>query len=86
MAQAAHNQYLASVLESFFGLSQRLWYLVLPQLEFLPAAVETHLEMVEAIKQQNGDRAAEIMHQHVQEFYDQVRQVLHTEEEHDAAG
>lgn len=76
IAQAAHNKYLAASLESFFALSQRLWYLVLPELEFLPAAVGTHVEMVEAIKQGDGERAAEIMREHVKDFYDRVHEVL----------
>jgi DNA-binding GntR family transcriptional regulator len=76
VAQAAHNRHLAAVLESFFGLSQRLWYLVLPELEYLPAAVETHLDMVDAIKTGDGDRAAEIMQTHIRDFYDKVRETL----------
>jgi DNA-binding GntR family transcriptional regulator len=76
IAQAAHNKYLNDTLERFFGLSQRLWYLVLSKLEFLPSAVERHLEMVEAIKAGDADLAEEIMHSHVKDFYDQVRAVL----------
>ncbi len=76
VADAAHNKYLASVLERFFGLSQRLWYLVLPELEFLPAAVDLHRELVEAIKAGDADRAAAIMDSHVRGFYDRVREVL----------
>lgn len=76
VAQASHNRYLATVLESFFGLSQRLWYLVLPHLEFLPTAVEMHLDMVEAIKTGDEAGAAEIMRTHIQEFYDRVQGVL----------
>ena len=76
VAQAAHNQYLADALERLFGLSQRLWYLALPQLGFLPSAVETHLELVDAIESHDADRAERIMRSHVQEFYDQVRKVL----------
>jgi DNA-binding GntR family transcriptional regulator len=76
VAQAAHNKYLADGLERLFGLSQRLWYLALPQLAFLPSAVETHLELVEAIEAGDAGRAETIMRSHVQEFYDQVRTVL----------
>ena len=76
IAQAAHNKYLAEGLERLFGLSQRLWYLALPQIEFLSSAVEIHLDLVEAIKEGDGDRAAEIMHRHVAEFYAQVREIL----------
>ena len=76
VARAAHNQYLADALERLFGLSQRLWYLALPQLGFLPSAVETHLDLVDAIENRDADRAERIMRGHVQEFYDQVRKVL----------
>lgn len=76
VANATHNKYLARTLDRFFGLSQRLWYLVLPRLEFLPTYVETHLNLVEAIEKGDGELAAQIMHNHVASFYDQVRSVL----------
>jgi len=76
IAQAAHNKYVAESLERLFGLSQRLWYLALPRLRSLPTAVEKHLELVEAIKNRNEDRAEEIMRQHVAQFYSQVRDIL----------
>lgn len=76
ISQAAHNKYLAQSLDYYFGLSLRLWYLVLPYLEFLPAAVEKHLDLVEAIQDRDADRAESIMHDHVQDFYGKVRQVL----------
>ena len=76
IARAAHNEYLAQTLDHFFGLSQRLWYLVLPHLEFLPSSVEKHLELVEAIKSGDADRAEHLMRSHVEDFYEQVRRVL----------
>jgi DNA-binding GntR family transcriptional regulator len=76
IANASRNRYLGDILEHFFGLSQRLWYLVLPHLEFLPAAVEKHLDLVEAIKNHDPDGAEKIMRNHVKEFYDQVHNIL----------
>jgi DNA-binding GntR family transcriptional regulator len=76
VARAAHNKYLAEGLERLFGLSQRLWYLALPSLGFLPGSVEKHLDLVQAIKDRDGDLAEEIMRHHIQEFYDQVREIL----------
>jgi len=76
VARAAHNKYLAHTLDQFFGLSQRLWYLALPNLGFLPGAVEKHLDLVDAIKAGDADRAEQIMRAHVQDFYDRVREVL----------
>ena len=76
VARAAHNKYMARTLDHFFGLSLRLWYLVLPHLDFLPAAVEKHLDLVEAIKAGEADRAEAIMRDHVQSFYDKVQEIL----------
>jgi len=76
IARAAHNKYLARTLDHFFGLSQRLWYLALPHIVFLPAAVEKHLDLVDAIKAGDADRAEQIMRGHVQDFYAKVREVL----------
>jgi uncharacterized 2Fe-2S/4Fe-4S cluster protein (DUF4445 family)/DNA-binding GntR family transcriptional regulator len=76
IARATGNRYLADTLERFFGLSQRLWFLALPNLGFLPAAVAEHAEAVEAIREHDGDRAAQLMHSHVEDFYNQVREML----------
>lgn len=76
VAHAAHNKYMARTLDQFYGLSLRLWYLVLPHLDFLPAAVEKHLDLVEAIKAGDADRAEAIMRDHVQSFYDKVQEFL----------
>ena len=76
IARAAHNKYLADSLERLFGLSQRLWYLALPKLGFLPGSVEKHLDLVQAIKNGDGDEAEQIMRAHVGDFYAQVRRIL----------
>jgi uncharacterized 2Fe-2S/4Fe-4S cluster protein (DUF4445 family)/DNA-binding GntR family transcriptional regulator len=76
IAKAARNTYLADSLEEFFGLSLRLWYLALPQLDALPGAVAQHLDLVEAIASGDADRAEEIMRDHVEGFYRQVREAL----------
>lgn len=76
IARAAHNKYLAQTLDHYFGLSQRLWYLALPHLGFLPAAVEIHLDLVEAIKDGDAARAEDLMSTHVQDFYAKVQEIL----------
>jgi DNA-binding GntR family transcriptional regulator len=76
IARAAHNKYLAQTLDHFFGLSQRLWYLALPHLEFLPSAVEVHLDLVQAIKDGDADQAEALMSAHVRDFYAKVSEIL----------
>jgi DNA-binding GntR family transcriptional regulator len=80
IAQAAHNKYLADALERVFGPSKRLWHLAMPHLGFLPPSVEEHVDMVEAIRAGDADRAEQVMRSHVQSFYDNVRQVLAAKE------
>jgi DNA-binding GntR family transcriptional regulator len=86
VAKAAHNKYLAQTLDRLFGLSRRLWYLVLPHgderhpLETLSSSVEMHVNLVGAIKSGDADRAEEIMRGHVSEFYDEVREILERQE------
>ncbi|MGD2057469.1 MAG: GntR family transcriptional regulator [Anaerolineales bacterium] len=81
IAAASGNRYLTRALEQLFGQSQRLWYLVLPELDFLPGAVETHLDLLKAIKAGDGDRAALIMREHVKGFYDKVKTILLTDKD-----
>ena len=76
VAAAAQNIYLAETLERYFGLSQRLWYLALPQLGSLTGNVQQHLDLVEAIRARDAGRAEQIMRHHVQVFYNRVRDIL----------
>lgn len=76
IARAAQNKYLENTLEMFFGLSQRLWFLALPHLDFLSKAVDEHRELVDAIKAGEGERAGQLMYSHIKDFYDRVYEVL----------
>jgi DNA-binding GntR family transcriptional regulator len=78
VVRAAANGHLVRVMEHLFGLSQRLWYLALPQLDMLPSAVAEHLELLTAIQRRDAERARRIMHAHVKDFYDRVRSLLET--------
>jgi DNA-binding GntR family transcriptional regulator len=76
VAAAARSEYLAQSLERFFGQSLRLWYLVLPQLDFLAGAVHKHVDLTGAIRAGDAEAAEEIMREHVRGFYGQVRALL----------
>lgn len=78
IAEAAHNRYLGQTLDRLFGLSRRLWYLVLPHLETLPTSVEMHLQLTAAIESGDAERAEAIMHEHVKAFYAEVHEILET--------
>ncbi len=77
IARAAHNPYLADTLERLYGLSKRLWFLALPDLDFLPSAVNSHLNLVQAIQNQDEILAMEIMQSHIEQFYQKISQIIH---------
>jgi DNA-binding GntR family transcriptional regulator len=79
IAAAAHNRYLSESLEYYFGLSQRLWFLVLPKLEFLSRSVEEHADLVHSIKEHKPGKAQEIMTAHIKSFYIKVHELLDTQ-------
>jgi DNA-binding GntR family transcriptional regulator len=70
---------LTPTLDRLFGMSRRLCVLALPDLGYLPTAVEKHLNLVESIKAGDADCAEQIMYDH-EEFYAQVRETLITME------
>jgi DNA-binding GntR family transcriptional regulator len=51
---------------------------VLPHLDFLSTAVESHLDLVKAIKAHDAEGAAQMMQDHVQGFYEKVFEILKT--------
>lgn len=76
LADAAHNRYMHETLERFFGLSERLWYLASPRIEWVLSALDRHAELVQAIKARDAERAAGLMHQHVLDFQALVEKAL----------
>jgi len=76
IAKASGNRYLAHSLEIYFGLSQRLWYLALPKLDFLSAAVEEHAQLVESIRTKDSHQAEKRMREHVLGFYQKVQNLI----------
>ncbi|MGD2026879.1 MAG: GntR family transcriptional regulator [Anaerolineales bacterium] len=76
IAKASGNHYLAHSLEKYFNLSQRLWYLALPKLDFLSAAVEEHVQIIDSIRAKDSHQAEIRMNNHVQGFYQKVQNLI----------
>ena len=76
IARAAHNNYLADTLQRLYGLSKRLWFLALPYLDFLPSAVSSHINLVDAISDGNESLSMEIMQNHIEDFYLKIREII----------
>ena len=73
---SAHNQFLEASLEEYYVLALRIWYLALDRTRELEQAVLTHREILEAIRDGDGDGAEQAMRHHVVEFEEAMRKVL----------
>jgi DNA-binding GntR family transcriptional regulator len=73
---AAHNHLLEKTLGEYYVLALRIWMIALDRAEALEDAVEAHRDLIQAIMVGNGDRAASLMQDHVENFETSMRKVL----------
>jgi DNA-binding GntR family transcriptional regulator len=66
--EASRNPYLIETLERYFVLSLRVWYVVLDRVPGLSTAVLDHAGLLEAVLAGDGDRARDLMREHVIAF------------------
>jgi DNA-binding GntR family transcriptional regulator len=76
--RAAHNDLLEATLEQYYALALRIWMLALERTQDLEEAVEAHRDLVEAIRYGDGERAAQTMRDHVENFENAMHRVLLT--------
>jgi DNA-binding GntR family transcriptional regulator len=76
--RAAHNDLLETTLSQYYVLALRIWSMALDRQHELEQAVGAHRALLEAIRDGDGDRAAETMRAHVQDFEQAMRRVLLT--------
>lgn len=73
---AAHNDLMATTLGQYYVLALRIWTIAIDRAHELESAVETHRDLLDAIVDGDGDRAADVMRAHVQDFEQTMRRVL----------
>lgn len=74
--RCAENPYLADTCNRYFNLSLRIWYLAVDRLPELSVHVSEHRALLSAIADGDGDRAADLLCEHVQAFERAIRAVL----------
>jgi DNA-binding GntR family transcriptional regulator len=74
--RCTHNAFLEETLNEYYVLTLRIWFLALDRVARLDEAVREHRELMEAIRDGDGDRAADAMRRHVLGFEQAIRQVL----------
>jgi DNA-binding GntR family transcriptional regulator len=72
----AHNHLLEKTLGEYYVLALRIWMIALDRAEALEDAVDAHRDLIQAIVVGNGDSAASLMRDHVENFETSMRKVL----------
>lgn len=72
----ARNSFLEGVLAQHYTHALRIWYLALDRVSTLDQAVAEHRRLLEAVRDGDADRAAEVMLQHVDGFEGAIRRSL----------
>jgi DNA-binding GntR family transcriptional regulator len=76
--RAAHNELMATTLGQYYVLALRIWMIALDRAHGLEEAVEAHRDLLQAIVDGDGERAATLMRAHVDNFEQAMRKVLVT--------
>lgn len=73
---AAHNAHLETALLRYGNLATRIWSVAAPRLHDVGAHIVEHVELLDAVLDGDGDRAAELMSAHMAGFEKSIRTVL----------
>ncbi len=73
MWEAAGNRFLVDTLDMLYAQSDRLWHLYLADVADMNHAVDEHAEIMEALRGGDGDRAGDLMQDHIAAFDAQIR-------------
>jgi DNA-binding GntR family transcriptional regulator len=70
---AADNRFLTSTLDMLYAQSDRLWHMYLAEVDDMADAVAEHREILDALRDSDGDRAARLAEAHIRAFDGQIR-------------
>lgn len=74
--RATGNPYLEETLARYLNLSLRIWHLVIDRLPQLFVRVHEHADLLRAIAAGEGDRARDILTEHITTFEREIRTAL----------
>lgn len=74
--RTCRNSFLEGSLEEYYTHALRIWFLALDRLEHLGDAVGEHRAILQAIRDGDGDLAAQTMAAHIDGFENSIRQAL----------
>ncbi|WP_121241858.1 GntR family transcriptional regulator [Kocuria sp. KSNUG] len=74
--EASGNAHLRDTLERYSNLATRIWCVAADRVPGLRGHIDVHTTLLRAVLEGEADTAADVMLHHVQDFEEQIRQVL----------
>ena len=84
--EAADNRFLTDTLDMMYAQSDRLWHMYLADVDDMADAVDEHREILVALTNGDGDRAATLTEAHIRGFDQQIREAVRRRLEPPLAG
>ena len=76
LANATHNKFLIKEIEHYYNLSLRIWYIALNYAKPDDIDVDAHIEILEAIRAKDAEKAGLRMRKHIQDFHKTIKQYI----------
>jgi GntR family transcriptional regulator, rspAB operon transcriptional repressor len=76
LVKATHNKFLIKDVKYYYNLSLRIWYIALSHAKPEDIDVNAHIEVLEAIRARDADKAGERMRRHIQDFHKTIKQYI----------
>lgn len=76
LAEATHNKFLIKEIEYYYNLSLRIWYIALNYAKPDEIDVNAHIEILDAIRAKDANRAGLRMRKHIQDFHKTIKQYI----------
>ena len=74
LSKATQNEFLQDTIERLYTHVLRLWYVSIDRVGRLAEAISEHREIIEAVKQGDGETASQIMRTHIRGFQREFEQ------------
>jgi DNA-binding GntR family transcriptional regulator len=76
LAKATHNKFLIKEIEYYYNLSLRIWHIALNYAKPEDIDVDAHIEILQAIRARDAEKAALRMKEHIQDFHRTIKQYI----------
>jgi len=76
LAKATHNKFLIQEIKYYYNLSLRIWYIALNDAKPEEIDVTAHIDILEAIRAHDAEKAGQRMRTHIQDFHKNIKQYI----------